>query len=67
MDNERAQWAARMLALLEPLKSRLTPDAGRQRLCPGRNRRPLRDRDHPDGGIQPPAVGAGAVLGGRRS
>lgn len=25
MDNERAQWAARMLALLEPLKSRLTP------------------------------------------
>ena len=25
MDNERIQWAARMLALLEPLKSRLTP------------------------------------------
>lgn len=24
MDNERTQWAARMLALLEPLKSRLT-------------------------------------------
>ena len=25
MDNERAQWAARMLTLLEPLKRRLTP------------------------------------------
>ena len=25
MDNERTQWAARMLALLEPLQSRLTP------------------------------------------
>lgn len=25
MDNERAQWGARMLALLEPLKARLTP------------------------------------------
>ena len=25
MDNERAQWAAQMLTLLEPLKSRLTP------------------------------------------
>ena len=25
MDNERTQWAARMLTLLEPLKSRLTP------------------------------------------
>ena len=26
MNDERAQWSARMLALLEPLKKRLTPD-----------------------------------------
>ena len=34
MDNERIQWAARMLTLLEPLKSRLTP-GGTARLAGG--------------------------------
>lgn len=52
MDNERIQWAARMLALLEPLKSRLTP--GGSGFALGATRRPLRNRDHPDGGLQPP-------------
>ena len=58
MDNERTQWAARMLALLEPLKSRLTPGGT------VRGRRYSSVSTAPEAACLLPSLGANGVVGG---
>lgn len=58
MDNEHIQWAAQMLALLEPLKSRLTPGGT------VRGRRYSSVSTAPEAACLLPGLGANGIVGG---